>query len=102
MLQGITAYQTDYNMVALTVRAKGSPLQPLGDAAFNLPTAALEGGEGERFSKMPWPSLHSGRQISVLPSMMGGHEGHMHVPLSENIPSFSIGWTCCMLDLQML
>lgn len=44
--QGITAYQTDYNMVALTVRAAGSPLQPLGDKAFNVPMAALEGEEG--------------------------------------------------------
>ena len=47
-LQGITAYQTDYNMAALTVRVAGSPLQPLADQPFNLPMAALEGEEGEQ------------------------------------------------------
>ena len=45
-VQGITAYQTDYSMAALTVRASGSPLQPPDGSAFNLPMATLEGKQG--------------------------------------------------------
>lgn len=39
---GVTAYQTDWAMSALTVRAPGSPLSPPGDGALNLPMASLE------------------------------------------------------------
>lgn len=46
--QGITAYQTDYSMAALTVRAEGSPLQPADGSAFNLPMASLDGKPGAR------------------------------------------------------
>lgn len=43
---GVTAYQTDWSMAALTVRAKGSPLQPPDGSAFNLPMASLAGKPG--------------------------------------------------------
>jgi cytochrome c biogenesis protein len=43
---GITAYQTDWSMAALTLRAPGSPLSPPGDTAVNLPMASLEGQPG--------------------------------------------------------
>ena len=45
-LQGITAYQTDYSMAALAVRAEGSPLQPADGAPFKLPMASLDGKPG--------------------------------------------------------
>jgi cytochrome c biogenesis protein len=40
---GVTAYQTDWSMAALTIRAPGSPLSPPGGEALNLPMASLEG-----------------------------------------------------------
>lgn len=43
---GVTAYQTDWSMAALTVRAKGSPLQPSDGSPFNLPMASLAGKPG--------------------------------------------------------
>lgn len=42
----MTAYQTDYSMAAVTVRAEGSPLQPPGGEPFNLPLAFIEGQAG--------------------------------------------------------
>ena len=44
--QGITAYQTDYSMAALAVRAEGSPLQPADGGPFKLPMASLDGKPG--------------------------------------------------------
>ena len=55
-LQGITAYQTDYSMAALTVRASGSPLQPPDGSAFNLPMATLEGNKQGAFLPSFLPS----------------------------------------------
>ena len=43
---GVTAYQTDWSIAAVTLRAQGSPLQPEGDQPFNLPMASLEGQPG--------------------------------------------------------
>ena len=43
---GVTAYQTDWSIAAVTLRAQGSPLQPDGDQPFNLPMASLEGQPG--------------------------------------------------------
>jgi hypothetical protein len=43
---GVTAYQTDWSMSALTVRAVGSPLQPPDGSPFNLPMANLIGKAG--------------------------------------------------------
>ena len=40
---GVTAYQTDWSMAALTIRAPNSPLSPPGGEAVNLPMASLEG-----------------------------------------------------------
>lgn len=40
---GVTAYQTDWSMAALTIRAPGSPLSPPGGEALKLPMASLEG-----------------------------------------------------------
>ena len=48
-MQGVTAYQVDYSMAALTVRAAGSPLQPPDGWPFNLPMASLEGRSGMPF-----------------------------------------------------
>ena len=59
--QGITAYQTDYSMAALTVRAPGSPLQPADGGAFNLPMASLDGKPGARA-----PLLHPLQLTSTL------------------------------------
>lgn len=56
--QGITAYQTDYSMAALTVRALGSPLQPADGSAFNLPMASLDGKPGVRS-----PSTHPNKKV---------------------------------------
>ena len=44
--QGITAYQTDYSMAALAVKAEGSPLQPADGSPFKLPMASLDGKPG--------------------------------------------------------
>jgi hypothetical protein len=46
VLQGVTAYQADYSMAAVTLRAEGSPLQPANGGLFNLPMASLEGQPG--------------------------------------------------------
>ena len=46
-VQGITAYQTDYSMAALAVKAEGSPLQPPNGSPFKLPMASLDGKPGE-------------------------------------------------------
>ena len=46
LAQGITAYQTDYSMAALAIRAEGSPLQPADGSAFKLPMASLDGKPG--------------------------------------------------------
>lgn len=43
---GVTAYQTDWSIAAVTLHAQGSPLQPDGDQPFNLPMASLEGQPG--------------------------------------------------------
>ncbi len=43
---GVTAYQTDWSIAAVTLHAQGSPLQPEGDQPFNLPMASLEGQPG--------------------------------------------------------
>jgi len=57
-VQGVTAYQVDYAMAALTVRAPASPLQPPGGSPFNLPMASLEGRAGAA-ARRPTPStLH--------------------------------------------
>eukprot|EP00887_Chlorella_sp_A99_P002598 scaffold6.g2598.t1 len=40
---GVVAYQTDWSMAALTLRAEGSPLAPPGGGPFNLPMASLAG-----------------------------------------------------------
>lgn len=45
-MQGITAYQTDYSMAALAIRAEGSPLQPADGSPFKLPMASLDGKPG--------------------------------------------------------
>ena len=45
-LQGITAYQTDYSMAALAIKAEGSPLQPADGSPFKLPMASLDGKPG--------------------------------------------------------
>ncbi|KAK9792693.1 hypothetical protein WJX73_002523 [Symbiochloris irregularis] len=66
--KGITAYQTDYNMVALTVRASNSPLQPLGDQAFNLPMANLE--DADEVQGKLWATF--------LPSQENSQDGARH------------------------
>ena len=43
---GVTAYQTDWSMSALTVKAVGSPLQPSDGTPFKLPMARLAGKAG--------------------------------------------------------
>lgn len=43
---GVTVYQTDWSMAAITLRAQGSPMQPADGSSFNLPMASLEGNEG--------------------------------------------------------
>ena len=43
---GVTAYQTDWSIAAVTLHAQGSPLQPEGGQSFNLPMASLEGQPG--------------------------------------------------------
>ena len=43
---GVTAYQTDWSIAAVTLHAQGSPLQPEGNQPFNLPMASLEGQPG--------------------------------------------------------
>eukprot|EP00884_Botryococcus_braunii_P008586 jgi/Botrbrau1/17729/Bobra.0166s0150.1 len=44
--KGVTAYQADYGMAAVTLKAEGSPLQPPGGQLFNLPLASLENQAG--------------------------------------------------------
>ena len=51
-LQGITAYQTDYSMAALTVRASGSPC--------NHPTAPP--------STCPWPPWRATSKVLFYPA----------------------------------
>ena len=46
---GVVAYQTDWSMAALTLRATGSPLVPADNAPFNLPMASLAGGDGKLY-----------------------------------------------------
>ena len=43
---GVTAYQTDWAIAAVTLRAEGSPLEPEDHTAFNLPMASLQGQPG--------------------------------------------------------
>jgi cytochrome c biogenesis protein len=43
---GVTAYQTDWSMAALTVQAPGTPLSPPGGEPLKLPMASLEGQPG--------------------------------------------------------
>ena len=43
---GVTAYQTDWGMAAMTVRATGTPLAPPDGSAINLPMAMLQGEAG--------------------------------------------------------
>ena len=43
---GVTMYQTDWSLAALTLRAEGSPMQPADGTSFNLPMASLEGNPG--------------------------------------------------------
>ena len=42
--RGLTLYQADYGMAAMTVTAPASPLSPPGGGAFKLPVAELNGG----------------------------------------------------------
>ena len=42
----MTAYQTDWAIAAVTLRAEGSPLVPGDHTAFNLPMASLQGQPG--------------------------------------------------------
>lgn len=49
---GVTAYQTDWSMAALTVRAPGSPLAPPGGEAVNIPMASLSGKTEEKSGKL--------------------------------------------------
>ncbi|KAK9803576.1 hypothetical protein WJX72_001425 [[Myrmecia] bisecta] len=44
--KGVTAYQTDWSIAALTLRAAGSPLAPEDGSSFNLPMANLQGQPG--------------------------------------------------------
>jgi cytochrome c biogenesis protein len=44
---GMTIYQTDWSMAAITLRARESPMQPADGSSFNLPMATLEGRPGE-------------------------------------------------------
>ena len=44
---GVTMYQTDWSLAALTLRAEGSPMQPADGSSFNLPMASLEGNPGQ-------------------------------------------------------
>lgn len=59
-VQGITAYQTDYSMAALAVKAEGSPLQPPDGSPFKLPMASLDGKPGAHPSTAR-PSLALGK-----------------------------------------
>ena len=49
---GVTAYQTDWSMAALTIRAPGTPLAPPGGEAVNLPMASLENKNSEKQGKL--------------------------------------------------
>jgi cytochrome c biogenesis protein len=42
--RGLTVYQADYGIAALTVTAPASPLSPAGGGPFKLPAAELSGG----------------------------------------------------------
>jgi len=44
---GVTMYQTDWSLAALSLRAEGSPMQPADGNSFNLPMASLEGNPGQ-------------------------------------------------------
>lgn len=44
---GVTLYQTDWSLAALSLRAEGSPMQPADGSSFNLPMASLEGNPGQ-------------------------------------------------------
>lgn len=72
LAQGITAYQTDYSMAALAIRAEGSPLQPADGSAFKLPMASLDGKPG-RVPLRPLGPLVSPchAQKSIDPSDIG-------------------------------
>ena len=43
---GVTMYQTDWSLAAVSLRAEGSPMQPADGSPFNLPMASLEGNPG--------------------------------------------------------
>lgn len=46
---GVTAYQTDWGMAALTVTATGSPVMPPDGSPVNLPFAMLQGETGSDY-----------------------------------------------------
>ncbi len=66
--QGITAYQTDYSMAALAVKAEGSPLQPADGGPFKLPMASLDGKPGAHLPRV-WPS-HAACLPTAAPVMV--------------------------------
>ena len=65
---GVTAYQTDWSMAALTVRAVGSPLQPADGTAFNLPMASLAGAPGKAGVAWQACTLCTGRGLVAPPA----------------------------------
>lgn len=64
VVQGITVYQADYNMVGFTVRANDCPLQPVGNQPFNVPMASLKGQDGENV----WYSCCIGSGVYMIMS----------------------------------
>ena len=69
LAQGITAYQTDYSMAALAIRAEGSPLQPADGSAFKLPMASLDGKPGRyHYNLLPHLSPCVRHRMLLIPA----------------------------------
>jgi len=67
-LQGITAYQTDYSMAALAIKAEGSPLQPADGSPFKLPMASLDGKPGTFLYNVKPLVVCTSTEVAVLQS----------------------------------
>ena len=50
---GVTMYQTDWSLAAVSLRAEGSSMQPADGHPFNLPMASLEGNPGTARQSLP-------------------------------------------------
>lgn len=84
---GITAYQTDWSMAALVVRARGTPVAPEDGSPITVPLASLEGTPG--FSGRVWGTF--------LPAELPKDASQKAGPLAAAAgPSLPGRWAMCV------